>query len=233
MRTSILDFVAEDAARLSNRMDAGDRIKIAEYLDSVRDIERRIQKAEQSDSQFALLGNVGTPAGIPDDFHEHSRLMIDLQIMAMQADLTRVATFMIGREASARSFPDIGVPEAHHPLSHHGNDPAKMARLADVNKVHMDHFAYYLKRMIETKDGASSMLDTTLVLAGPSLGDPNRHDHVDVPLLVAGGLTPGNRHVRLAKGTPMTNILVSAMETLGVKQQKFGDSTGPLREFSA
>jgi hypothetical protein len=161
------------------------------------------------------------------------KLMVDLQIMAMQADLTRVATFMLGREANARSYPEIGISEAFHPMSHHGNDPAKMAKLALINKANMGHFAYMMQRMIETKDGAGSLLDSTLLLGGASLGDSNRHDHRDLPLIVAGGLTPGGRHVALPKDTPMTNLLVSIMEAMGVKQEKFGDSTGPLPQLYA
>jgi hypothetical protein len=160
-------------------------------------------------------------------------MMIDLQVLAMQADMTRVATFMIGREDSGRSYPEIGVPDAHHPLSHHGGDQEKIAKLTKINTLHMEQVAYYLKRISETKDGEKPLIETTMLLAGASLADPNRHDHRSLPVLVAGGLIKGNRHVTVDKDTPMTNMMLAMMDTLGVHADKIGDSTGRLANFAA
>ncbi len=170
-QSSILDFVMEDTARLSGQLGMQDRHKLDEYLDATRDIEKRIQRAmvSRGPSQAAAMEQ---PAGIPDSFDEHVRLMIDLQVLAMQADITRIGSFMIGRELSNRTYPEIGVPDSHHMLSHHGNNPDKMAKLASINRYHMEYFAYYLKKMKETKDGEGSLLDRTLVLRGSAFGIP-------------------------------------------------------------
>lgn len=224
-QASILDFVAEDAKRMSRSMGANDKKKIDEYMDSVRDIEKRIQRLEQSGSEVAALPTYARPSGIPDAFEDYARMMIDLQVLAMQADLTRVSTFMIGREGSNRSYPEIGVPDAHHPLSHHGNDPARMANLAKINAAHMGQVAYYLKRMSETKEGEGTLLDSTLLLAGAGLADPNSHVHRNLPVIVGGGLIKGNRHFD-AQNAPMTNLMLSMMDILGVRQDKLGDSSG-------
>lgn len=232
-QASILDFVAQDAKRLSTRMSATDKHKLDEYLTSVRDIEKRIQKVEQGGAGATALPAYARPSGVPDSFEDYAHMMIDLQILAMQADITRVASFMIGREVSGRSYPEIGVPDAHHPLSHHGNDPEKIAKLTKINTLHMEQVAYYLKRMSETKEGDKSLLDSTLVLAGASLADPNRHDHRALPVMVAGGLIKGDRHVTVDKDTPMTNMMLSMMDTLGVEVHSIGDSTGRLSSFAA
>lgn len=232
-QASILDFVAEDAKRMSHHLGASDKQKLAEYLDSVRDIEQRIQKVEKAGVGAVALPAYSKPAGVPDSFEDHAHMMIDLQVLAMQADLTRVATFMIGREVSGRSYPEIGVPDAHHPLSHHGGDPEKIAKLTKINRLHMEQVAYYLKRVSETKDGDKTLLDSTLLLAGASLADPNRHDHRNLPVIVASGLIKGNRHVIVDKDTPMTNMMLSMMDMLEVPADKLGDSTGRLSRFAA
>ena len=230
-QASILDFVAEDAKRLSGNMGANDRKKLDEYLTSVRDIERRIQKAEEGGA--VALPDYARPSGIPDKFADHAQMMIDLMVLAAQADLTRVNTLMLAREVSGRSYPEIDVPDAHHPMSHHGNDPEKIAKLTKINTLHMEQVAYYLKRMGETKDGNGTLLDNTLLLAGASLADPNKHSHKDLPTIVAGGLTAGNRHLIAEKGTPMTNLMLSMMDQLNVKTDKLGDSTGRLTGYMA
>jgi hypothetical protein len=230
-QTSILDFVMEDTARLSDRLGAEDRRKLAEYLEATRDIEKRIQRAAASGGG-AQAGGLERPAGIPDSFDAHVRLMIDLQVLAMQADITRIGSFMIGRELSNRTYPEIGVPDSHHMLSHHGNNPEKMAKLARINRHHMEYFAYYLQRMSEVKDGEGSLLDRTLVLRGAAFGDPNEHDHMDLPIIVAGGLVKGDRHVVAEKGTTMSNLMLAGLHLLDVPAQSFGDSTGPLKELA-
>ena len=232
-QASILDFVADDARRMSSSMGANDKKKLDEYLTSVRDIERRIQKIEQGGADGAALPNYTRPSGIPDKFADHAQMMIDLMVLAAQADLTRVNTLMLAREVSGRSYPEIGVPDAHHPMSHHGNDPEKLAKLTKINTLHMEQVAYYLKRMSETKDGNGTLLDNTLLLAGASLADPNKHAHRNLPTVVAGGLIQGNRHIVAAKDTPMTNLMLSMMDQLDVKVDKLGDSTGRLSGYFA
>ncbi|MCX7283531.1 MAG: DUF1552 domain-containing protein, partial [Novosphingobium sp.] len=168
-------------------------------------------------------------AGIPDDFAEHVKLMIDLQVMALQTDMTRVGTFMIGREISNRTYPEIGVPDSHHMLSHHGSNPEKMAKLAVINRYHMQFFAYMLQRLKDTRDGDGSLLDTMLVLRGSAFGDSNDHDFMDLPVILAGGLVQGGRHLQVDKGTPMSNLMLAGLNLLGVPATTFGDSTGPLK----
>ena len=232
-QASILDFVAQDAKRMSGRLGASDKQKLEEYLQAVRDIEKRIQKVEKGGASAVKLPAYSKPSGVPDSFEDYAHMMIDLQVLAMQADMTRVATFMIGREVSGRSYPEIGVPDAHHPLSHHGGDAEKIAKLTKINTLHMEQVAYYLKRISETKDGDKPLIDSTMLMAGASLADPNRHDHRSLPVIVAGGLITGNRHVTVDKDTPMTNLMLAMMDTLGVHADKIGDSTAPLSTFAA
>jgi len=230
-QASILDFVMADTARLSGRLGADDRHKLDEYLDATRDIEKRIQRAMVSGGGAQAI-DLERPAGIPDSFDDHVRLMIDLQVLAMQADITRVGSFMIGREISNRTYPEIGVPDSHHMLSHHGHIPEKMAKLARINRRHMEYFAYYLQRMREVKDGEGSLLDRTLVLRGSAFGDPNEHDHMDLPIIVAGGLVKGDRHLVVEKGTTASNLLLAALHVLDVPANALGDSNGPLKELA-
>lgn len=226
-QTSILDFVMEDTARLSRDLGMADRAKLDEYLTATRDIEKRIQRAMASPVS-AGAGDMVQPAGIPDSFDAHVRLMIDLQVLAMQADITRIGSFMIGRELSNRTYPEIGVPDSHHMLSHHGNNPDKMEKLAKINRHHMGYFAYYLDRMQAVKDGEGSLLDRTLVLRGSAFGDPNDHDHMDLPVIVAGGLIRGGRHIAAEKGTTMSNLLLAGLHLLDVPARAIGDSDKPF-----
>ncbi|WP_084580056.1 DUF1552 domain-containing protein [Sphingomonas azotifigens] len=226
-QTSILDFVRDDTVRLAGQLGAEDRHKLDEYLEATRDIERRIQKAGSAPAGDPR-GAIERPAGIPDTFDQHVRLMIDLQVLAMQADITRVGSFMIGREISNRTYPEIGVPDSHHMLSHHGDNPEKKAKLARINRYHMEYFAYYLDRMAAVKDGEGSLLDRTIVLRGSAFGDPNVHDHMDLPVIVAGGLVQGDTHVRVEAGTTMSNLLLAALQALDVPATGFGDSAGTL-----
>lgn len=225
-QSSILDFVRDDASRLSGRLGVADRRKLDEYLEATRDIERRIQKAAGGGATRAA--GLERPPGIPESFDAHVRLMIDLQVLAMQADITRVGSFMIGRELSNRTYPEIGVPDAHHMLSHHGHIPEKIAGLSLINRHHMGYFAYYLQRMKAVKDGEGSLLDRTLVIRGSAFGDPNAHDHMDLPIVVAGGLVKGDRHLVVDRGTTMSNLLLSGLRLLDVPAASFGDSTGLL-----
>lgn len=230
-QTSILDFVMEDTARLSRDLGMADRAKLDEYLTATRDIEKRIQRAMTSPVTTGP-GDMVQPAGIPDSFDAHVRLMIDLQVLAMQADITRIGSFMIGRELSNRTYPEIGVPDSHHMLSHHGNNPDKMEKLAKINRHHMGYFAYYLDRMQAVKDGEGTLLDRTLVLRGSAFGDPNDHDHMDLPVIVAGGLIKGGRHIAAEKGTTMSNLLLAGLHLLDVPAKAIGDSNAPFRALT-
>jgi Protein of unknown function (DUF1552) len=225
-QASLLDLVAADAKRLSTSLGASDRLKVDEYLQSVRDVERGIQTAETQNA--TALPTMARPSGIPESYSAYARLMLDLQILAMQADLTRVGSLMFGRESGARSYPETGVPDGHHPLSHHGNDPVKLAKLTRINTYHVEQIAYYFKRMSETMQGNASLLDSTVVLVGAGLADPNRHDHRDLPVFVAVPGIKGNRHID-AKQRPMTDLFLTLMGALGVEQEKLGDSTGRLQ----
>ncbi|MEJ1963166.1 MAG: DUF1552 domain-containing protein [Gammaproteobacteria bacterium] len=231
-KASILDFVRDDAARLSTRLGTNDRRKMDEYLEAIRDVERRIQNAGRQ-SVALDSSELARPAGIPDSFEDHVRMMIDLQVIAMQADLTRVCSFMVGRELSNRTYPEAGVPDAHHMLSHHGGDQEKIAKLARINRLHMQQLAYYLERMSKTKDGEGTLLDSTLVLAGAGFGEPNEHDNMNLPVILAGGGLPGNRHLVVPTHTPMCNLMLSMIQSLGIPLEKMGDSTGPLQGLAA
>jgi Protein of unknown function (DUF1552) len=230
-QASILDFVSASADLYPSSLGAEDRHKLDEYTSSVRDLERRIQMAESQSSQNADLGAVIRPtSGIPENFIEHVRLMIDLQVLAMQADLTRVSTLMTSRELSNRSYTEIGISDSHHSISHHGGDPEKMAKLARIQAMYFEQFGYYLTRMKETKDGDGTLFDTTMAWAGSGFGDSNSHDHQNMPLVVAGGLAKGDQHIRVAKGTPFSNVLVAGMQTMGFDVDKFGDSKAAMTE---
>jgi hypothetical protein len=230
-RHSLLDFIREDATRLSANLGGEDRAKLGEYLEAVRDIERRIQKAEeQSGKELPMLPR---PSGIPHDFEEHARLMIDLEVVAFQTDLTRVATFMLGHETSGRSYPSIGVPDAHHPLSHHAGDPAKIEKVAKINVLHMHQLAYLLGKLKASTDGDGSLLDHTLLLCGGGLSDGNRHLHDNLPIVMAGGKGSirGGRHIRYRREMPLNNLLMAMLDKAGVPCEPFGDGTGEVTEL--
>ena len=182
---SILDFVTGEVAALRRTLGTGDRGKLGEYLEAVRDVERRIQTAERQSTRE--LPVVEQPMGIPDSFEAHARLMYDLLALAYQCDLTRVATFMIGKEVSGRAYPEIGVPDGHHACSHHQNDPVKLEKLAKINRYHMEQFAYFLDRLAATPDGDGSLLDHSMFVYGSGISDGNIHFHLDLPTVVVGG----------------------------------------------
>jgi hypothetical protein len=230
---SILDSVQEEAARLQRALGAGDRLKVDEYLDSVREVERRIQRAEAGSGDLALE-LPGRPTDIPDQFAEHMRIMFDLQVLAFQADITRVTSLLIGREQSGRSFPEIGVVEPHHSLSHHRDDPAFIAKKAKIDAYHVQLYAYFLEKLDRTPDGDGSLLDHSMILYGGGLGNPNLHEHTNLPVLVAGrgaGALRTGRHLAYPADTPMTNLLVSLLDKVGVATDRLGDSTGPLEHL--
>ena len=232
---SILDSVTQDARRLQKKLGAGDRARTDEYFDSIREVERRIQKGAQSVAEAEpLAGLERPPMGLPNDFAEHVGLMLDLQWLAFQADLTRVFTFMFGREISSRTYPELGLPEGHHSMSHHRDIPENMARLAKLNTYQTDLFASFLQKLDSTPDGDGSLLDHSLLLYGAGLSNPNIHSHNDLALTVVGGGS-GNlqsgRHLAspLKSKTPMTNLLVSMLDKAGVRVDRLGDSTGGLQ----
>ena len=226
---SILDSVMESVGSLNHKVGAGDRSKINQYLDSVRDIERQLQLAEQQkDRELPLIER---PAGIPSTYSEHVRLMFDLQVLAYQTDLTRVITFMLGREQSSLTYGEIGVPEAHHPLSHHAYDPVKIETMSRINRFHVELFAYYLNRLQSTPDMDGSLLDNTLLLYGSGISDSNIHLHDNLPVLLAGGSNTGlrgGRHLKFDNDLPLSNLLVTMTHKLGVPVDRIGNSTGAL-----
>ena len=231
---SILDSVSQKVTDLERRLGAGDRNKLTEFLESIRDVERRIEIAEkQTDRE---LPTVERPAGgIPDTFVDHAKLMMDLQVLAYQTDLTRVITFMMSKELSNRTYPEIGVPDPHHPLSHHGDDPAKLEKLTRLNQFHLETFTYYLERLRATPDGDGTLLDNITILYGSGMGNSNLHDPHDLPILLLGGgagTLRSGRHVRYADDTPLTNLYLSLLDKLGVPIENFGDSTGKLEQLS-
>ena len=206
-----------------------DKVRITEYLDSVRDVERRIQMAEQQNSRE--LPVVDQPIGIPADYAEHARLMMDMLALAYQTDLTRVSTFMLAKEVSGRSYPEIGVADSHHPVSHHQDEPAKLERLHKINEYHMRQFAYLVDKLSKLPEGDGTMLDHTLFLYGTGISDSNTHFHDDLPIALVGGKAAGikgGRYIRYAKGTPLTNLHLTILEKMGVAVEAMGDSTGKV-----
>jgi hypothetical protein len=229
---SILDFVRQDVARLQPGLGTRDRGKLTEYLDSIRDIERRIQLAEAQNVQLPVMER---PMGVPDGFDEHCKLMMDLEVIAFQADLTRVVTFMMAREGSNRSYRSIGVADGHHSVTHHQNDKEKIEKVAKINAHHVQMFAYLLDRLRSTPDGDGNLLDHSMIVYGSSIADGNAHTHVDLPIVLAGGgagQVKGGRSIRYPKNTPMTNLLLTMLDKAGVQAEKIGDSTGEVNHLS-
>ena len=229
-RASLLDSIADDMNRLKRELGASDQARVSEYLDSIREVERRIQNAE-TDSKDNPLPDLERPMGVPASYADHARLMFDLQLLAFQGDITRVTTFQIARETSNRTYPEIGVPDPHHPLSHHGDDPNKIARMAKINAFHVSLFAEYLEKLQNTPEGNGSLLDNVLLLYGSGIGNPNVHNHTNLPIILAGGAAggmKGNRHIRYDKPTPLANLHLTLLDKVGVKLDKFGDSNGKI-----
>ena len=226
-KSSILDFINDEAKRVNKRLGVNDRHKMAQYLESVRDVERRIAKARETSIEMDLEGFT-VPANIPVDYEEHVKIMLDLQMLALQTDMTRVSTFMLGRELSNHAYNNLGIPDGHHALSHHANIPDKIDKLVKINAYHMQLFADYLEKMASIPDGESNLLDNTFVVRGACIGESNEHDHMDLPIILAGGGLEGNRHIAAKKHTPMCNLLLSVLQQMNVPVESFGDSTGPL-----
>ena len=232
---SLLDWMSADIARLQRKLGAGDRTKVNEYLDTVREVERRIQKAEKATAE-SKLPDLDRPVGVPASYAEHAKLMFDLQVLALQGDVTRVTTFQLARETSTRTYPEIGVPDAHHPLTHNGGDPEKLARVAKINAFHVSLFAYFLGKLQATPDGDGSLLDHSIYLYGSGMGNADKHDHVNLPILVAGGLAgrkAGGRHLRYTKPEPLANLHLTLLDRVGVRLDRFADSTGKIPELTA
>jgi hypothetical protein len=228
---SLLDSVTAEVNALQRNLGQRDRSKVTEYLEAVRDAERRIQRAEKDSRELPL---VEQPTGIPASFEEHGKLMFDLLALAWQSDLTRISTFVISRELSNRTYPEIGIADANHPLSHHQNNPEKLAKQAKLNAFHLKMFSHFLEKLRSTPDGDGTLLDHSALLYGCCMSDSNLHMPENLPTLVIGGKShgiKGNNHVKLAKGTPLCNLQLTLLHKMGVNAESFGDSNGELTEI--
>jgi len=230
---SILDSVMGDVSRLLTGVGPSDHAKLDEYLDSVRDVERRIQRASEQASRE--MPAVEQPFGIPDTYTEHVKLMFDLQVLAYQSDMTRVITFMMGREQSYRAYPELGIPDPHHPLTHHQGDTSKIAKVLQINKFHANMFAYFLEKLRATRDGDGSLLDQMVMVYGGGISDGNKHEYDDLPTLLVGGgagQIKGGRHLRYPDRTPITNLYLTMLTMINIPVEKLGDSTEGLELLS-
>jgi hypothetical protein len=228
---SLLDWVREDIARLQRKLGASDRTKVNDYLDTVREVERRIQKAE-ANVETSPLRDLDRPIGVPASYADHARLMFDLQVLAMQGDVTRVLTFQLARETSNRSYPEVGITESHHPLTHNGGNPEKLAKVAIINAFHVSLFAYYLEKLKATPDGDGNLLDHSMILYGSGMSDADIHSHTNLPVVVAGGSARGGKHVIAKENTPLANLHLTLLDRVGVKLDKFADSKGMIPELA-
>ena len=232
---SILDVVTQEVARLAKALGPGDRSKLTEYLDAIRDVERRIQMAAEPGSSSEQLQVMERPSGMPADYEEHAKLMFDLQTLAYQADLTRVISFAMAREKSERAYREIGLEEGHHALTHHGYDSGMVANCIRIETYHSQQFAYFLEKLRSTPEGNGSLLDHSMILFASSLSDGNVHSRSNLPMVLLGGgagRIKGGRHIRYAKDTPLTNLFLTMLEMTGVRIENFGDSTGKLELLS-
>jgi hypothetical protein len=230
---SLLDAVTDRVAELNKKVGSSDQAKLDQYLDAVRDVERRIQLAEAQSHRE--LPEVDQPAGIPRTYEEHAKLMFDMQVLAYQTDLTRVITFMMGRELSGRTYAEIGVPDSHHPTSHHRDDPALYEKVTKINEFHTSLFAYYLNKLDDTPDGNGSLLDNMLMLYGAGMSDSNLHANTGLPLVLLGGgsgSVKGGRHLRYREGTPISNLHLTMLDKMGLSLDKIGNSTNALNLLS-
>jgi hypothetical protein len=233
-KKSILDFVLEDANSLRAKVGGNDRQKLDQYLSAVREIEQRVEAAEKTVAAVApaIANSYEIPEGIPESYEEHARLMVDMLVLAFQTDTTRVCTFMLANEGSNRNYRNIGISDGHHSLSHHQGDHVKQMKIRDINRFHMQQFAYLLGKLSSIQEGDGTLLDHSMIVYGGGLGDGNRHNHDDLPIVLAGranGTIQTGRHVTYSSETPMANLLVSMLQRMGAPVDSFGDSTGPLR----
>ncbi len=234
-KASLLDFVNEDIARLKTQLGPDDRSKVSQYLDTVREVERRIQKAE-AETADSHLPDLDRPVGVPAAYADHAKLMFDLQLLALQGDVTRVITFQLARETSTRTYPEIGVPDPHHPLTHNSGSVEKLEQVAKINAFHVSLFAGFVEKLKATRDGDGSLLDHTMYLYGSGMSNGDKHDHVDLPIIVAGGgagRMKGGRHVRYNNPTPLANLHLTLLEKVGVREDHFADSNGKVTELLA
>jgi uncharacterized protein DUF1552 len=228
---SILDVMAQQAGTLLKGLDANDRTKMTQYFDAVRDIEQRIQRSEQQGSQELPVSLIERPLGVPETYDAYAKLMFDLQTVAYQTDLTRVVTTMMAREQSLRAYPEIGVADAHHPMTHHNGDPVKIAKVIKINLFHMRLCAYYLEKLRSTPDGDGSLLDHTTILCGSAISDGNIHKHHDLPIFLSGSKgsqIQGGRHIKYPNATPLANLYLTLLDKWNLPLEKLGDSTGRL-----
>ncbi len=231
---SILDFVLDDAQRLKQRLGIADQRKMDEYLTAVRELELRIARTDSIGANDDLPA-FNKPAGIPKDYGEHIRLMCDLLVLAFQGDVTRISTFVFANEGSNRSYPFLEVPEGHHDLSHHGRDPKKQEKIRVINRFHVTQFAYLLEKLKAAKEGNGSLLDNCMIVYGSGIGDGNRHNHDNLPIILAGrggGTIKSGRHIKYDKGLPLTNLYLAMLDRVGAKTDKLGDSSGRLEGLS-
>ena len=232
-KASLLDSVTDEITRLQSTLGPSDRQRLNQYLESIREVERRIQQAE-ANAVDNPLPDLDRPVGVPAAYADHARLMFDLQLLAMQGDITRVITFQLARETSNRTYPEIGVSDPHHPLTHHGNDPKKVAQVAKINRFHVSLFAEFLTKLQAVPEGDGSLLDHSLYLYGSGMGNPNLHDHVNLPIIVAGGAAGkmrGGRHIRFDKPTPLANLHLTLLNKVGVPLESFADSRGQVDDL--
>jgi len=232
-RASLLDAFGEDIGRLKRVLATPDRARVDQYLDSIREVERQIQRAEAA-AEDNPDPDLERPQSVPAAFADHATLMFDLQALALQGDITRVITFQLTRELNNRTYPEIGVPDPHHPTSHHGNDPEKLAKIAKISTYHVSLFAQFLEKLKATPEGNGSLLDHTVYLYGSGIGNPSLHDHENLPILVAGGAASGmkgGRHIKYAESTPLANLHLTLLDRAGVHLDAFGDSDGKVDDL--
>ena len=233
LRKSILDVVMDDAKQLQGQLSLKGQRKLDEYLSSIREIEKRVELAAKTAAEDAPKGAV-RPTGIPREYAEHSRLMLDMLALAFQADLTRISTFMLANEGSNRPYRNLGISDGHHQISHHQRDPEKLEKIRNINRFHIEQLAYLLKKLDSFQEGEGTVLDNTMLVYGCAIGDGNRHNHEDLPVLMAGGgagTIKTGRHLRYARNTPMANLFLSMLDRTGLKVERFGDSTGRLENL--
>jgi hypothetical protein len=228
-QTSILDSITEDSRRLQSRLGLSDRQRMDQYLDAIRELETRILKIEKHADTDVSVANIAV--GIPDDFDEHVKLLFDLQVLAYQGDITRVSTFYVARETSQRTYPQIGVPDAHHGLSHHGESPVILEKLAKIDAYHVNLFAYFVTKLADTPEGDGSLLDHSLTIYGSGISNGNNHSHRNLPAILVGGASgrvKGGRHLAVGDDTPLSNLQLTMLRKVGVHLERLGDSTAEI-----